>query len=276
MKKLLGRRRLVVGLGILAAPVVAASIAYACGALATMSLNPGQGDPGTTINGVGRGFSSQGEPVVVRFGGSKGQVLWSGRPDANGSTNMAFQVPNVNPGSYTIMATQNNQDGQPVPGSPARAELTVTGRPIVNSAPTQQAGPSQQPVATSPAAAPQGANSVAPAAASPAPQPAAAGSVDPATGQVVTPAPAVAPAAQPAPGAAPVAAPVPAVGSANRSSASNVAPRSTMVGTRSSGSPALPLALVGAGLVLTLAATASVIAGRRREDKALSLADGRR
>ncbi len=275
MKKLLGRRSLIVGLGILAAPVVAASIAYACTALATLSLNPGQGDPGTTVNGVGRGFSSVGEPVVVRLGGSNGQVLWSGRPDANGSANVSFQIPgSLTAGSYVIMATQNNADGQPIPGSPARSEFTVTGRPVESSTPPQPAAPTQQP-ASAPAAAPRGASSVAPTAA-PAAQPAVAGSVDPVTGQVVAPAAAASASAAPAaPGAAPVAVPVPAVGS-NRNTASNVAPRSTMVGTRSTGSPVLPMALVGAGLLLTLAATASVIAGRRRDDKALSLADGRR
>jgi hypothetical protein len=270
MKRFHGRRLLVVGLGLLAAPVVAASIAYACTALATLSLNPSQGDPGATSNGVGRGFSATGEPVVVRLGGANGQALWSGRPDAGGSANISFQIPgNLTAGSYTIMATQNNLDGQPVPGSPARAELTVTGRPIVAPAPTAAAAP-QQPGAPAAAPARQSNPSAAPAPA--VGQPAPAGSVspatavDPVTGTALTPgsAPAVAPAS------APAAAPVPAVGSDRSAATGGVAPRSAMVG-QSSGSPALPLALVGAGLVLTLAATASVIAGRKRDAKALSL-----
>lgn len=271
MKRLLGRRRVVVGLGLLAAPVVAASIAYACSALATLSLNPGAANPGATVSASGRGFSSThggaaaAEPVVVRIG-SNGPTVWSGRPDPSGNVNMSFQIPaNMPAGSYTIVASQNNSDGQPVPGTPARAELTVNAQPAVTGAAPSPAAP--QGFATP---APQGASSVAPTAA-PAGVPAVAGSASAAPGTEVAPGATVTPGVPGTPGAAPAIAPVPAVGADRSASAANsVAPRSAMVGT-SSGSPALPLGLVGAGLVLTLAATASVIAGRKREAKALGL-----
>ena len=269
MKRIHGRRLLVVGLGMLAAPVVAASIAYACTALANLSLNPNQGDPGATITGTAQGFSSSGEPVAIRIGKANAQPVWVGRADANGRVNVSFQIPgNLAPGSYTVLATQNNADGQPIPGSPARAELTVTGRPAVTGTPAPVAAP-QQPGTPAPAPARQSGTSAAPAAVG---QPAPAGSVSPATAVDPVTGTALAPGSAPAvaPGTAPAVAPVPAVGSERGATANAVAPRSTMVGT-SSGSPALPLGLVGAGLVLTLAATASVIAGRKREAKALSL-----
>ncbi|MGH9283955.1 MAG: hypothetical protein ACRD0S_13590, partial [Acidimicrobiales bacterium] len=122
-----------VAFGAVAVPLIAASIAFACGALASLSVNATSADAGATISGVGRGFSSShggaasAEPVVLHFNSRTGAVLWSGRPDANGVIELSFTVPKVEPGSYTLIATQTNADGEPAPGTPARASFTVTG-----------------------------------------------------------------------------------------------------------------------------------------------------
>lgn len=262
-----------------AVPLVAASIAYGCTALATLSLNNTQADAGGSVSGSGRAFSNatrgsaSPEPVIVHFNTRTGPVLWSGRPDAGGNVAFNFNVPgDVQAGSYAIIATQNTADGQPVPGTPARATLTVSGpRATANATPVAatdrstgspaaqaavQPAPGRQAAAAAPGAvavapAPAAVNAPAgSAASSPAGAPAVAGpAAAPATATAADNARVVAPAAS---------APAPAAGQ-----------RSTMVGARPDSSAALPLALVAAGLVLTLTTTGMVVA-RRRKDAALS------
>lgn len=268
-------RLALIAFGAVAVPLLAASIAYACGALATLSVHPGSGDAGAQVEGFGRGFSSthggapSAEPVVVRFNSRSGPVLWSGHPAANGNISFSFTVPNTSPGSYTIIATQNNADGQPVAGTPARASFTVTGTPAPAPAPAQQAAPSDPAPAAAPAPAPAASASPAPSA-SPARATATAPRTRTATrpAPAAAPAPAVAPAPAPAPATAPeeVTAPAPQVAPAPAP-----ALRTTTVTTpstassKSDGTPWLAFGLVGVGLVLSLAASAMVLGGRREE-----------
>lgn len=262
-----------------AVPLLAASFAYACAALASLSVNPGAADAGQTVSGYGQSFSNTHggspsiEPVVVRFNSRTGPVLWSGRPDNSGNISFSFVVPKVTPGQYTIIATQNNADGQPAPGTPARAAFQVTGvaEPVV--APTVAAPPAD------PAPAPAAAPVVAPA---PAPAPAPARTTaparvsTPAPAPVATPAPVVAaapeavpaPVVTPAPAPAPAVTPAPAAPAPAPAAETPEARRSVMVSMADSdGSPWLAIGLVGLGLVLSLGATALVLAGRR-ESKA--------
>jgi len=264
------------GFGALAVPLLAASFAYACGALASLSINPGSADAGATVNGTGANFASVGmgaptvEPVVIRLGSRTGPTLWAGRPDATGAIAFAFQVPKVDPGTYVVLAMQNNADGQPASGTPVRATLEVTGpapvvaAPVVAPAPEPAAAPA---AAAAPAPAQTPVRAAAPRvrvaapvtrAAAPAPAAAAAPAVAPAVvPDPVTPAPAV---------EAPVAAQAPAVTPAPESvPATAPARRSVMVSMSGGddGSPVLAIALVGIGLVLALGASALVLAGRR-------------
>ena len=265
--------------GALAVPLVAASIAYACGALASLSVNTQSADSGTTVTGMGRNFSNahggapSAEPVVLHFNTRTGPVLWSGRPDASGSVEFSFQVPRVAAGSYTVIATQNNADGVAVGGTPARASLTVAG-PVSEAIAAEAAAPAE-PAAAAPAAAPAPAAvaTPAPAAAPATPRvrvaapartvaaaPAAAPAVAAAPAPVAAPAPAVEATPAPVAAPAPVVAPAPEV-----APAAAPARRSVMVSMSggSDGSPALAIALVGVGLVLALGASALVLAGRR-------------
>lgn len=128
----------VVGAALVA--VVAAS-AWACVALASISLDPGKGAPGETVKGKGTGFGKS-DPalgrnysnVIVRWGGADGPVVAdAGQPktvsgSGQGSLDFSFKVPaDVAPGTYAVTATQTDATGAPVWGTPARATFTVSG-----------------------------------------------------------------------------------------------------------------------------------------------------
>jgi len=286
MKDLKRRRLAVAVAGVVAVPVLAASIAYACGALASLSVSPASGDVGTTVHGSGKGFSNahgsspSTEPVYVRLGSRTGAILWEGRPDSAGDISFAFTVPNVAPGSYTILATQNNADGTPAAGTPARATFQVTG-PVAAPVAATPAIPEDPAPAPATAAAPAPAQSASPApAATPAPAPATRTRVAPAPAAAAAPAPAPAaarapaiatpaPEAIPAPAAAAPAAPAVAAPAPAEETSPVTAParRSATVETApaSSSTPWLAIGLVGIGLLLSLAASAMVLAGRREE-----------
>lgn len=256
------------GFGVLLAPVLLASIAYACSSLATLSIDQASAEPGQTINASARSFARGSDaeissPIEARLGSRSGQLLWSGRPDADGNASFSFVVPQVSPGQYTIIALQNGADGKPLPGSPARVVLAVTGLPAPAApvvATPAESTPAGTPVVAStpapvvaPSVARQPAARVAPAP-SAAPAPVVAATPTPV---VAVPAPVPVPAAvaEPAPAVVP-AAPAPTPAPASR--------RSVMVSMASShGSPWLAISLVGVGLVLSLGATALVVAGRR-------------
>ena len=257
------------GLAGVVVPLIVASFAYACTSLATLSVTPAEGTSGATIAGVGKNFIPHGtdrpstEPVVVRFNSRTGTPLWSGRPDASGNIAFSFTVPDVAPGQYTIIATQNDANGLPASGTPARVAFTVAPS-AVQELPIAVA-PADEPAAAEPAPAAAPAETATPAPATrPTPRVRVAPPAAPAPAATATPAPA---AAAPAPEAtpAPVAEPAPAVTPAPETPAAAPARRSVMVSMSddSSGSPALAIALVGVGLVLALGASALVLASRR-------------
>jgi len=274
MKVKLRARTLGIGFGLVAAPVLVASMSYACGALASLSINPGAADAGQTVSGFGSAFSGtmggapSAEPVVVRFNSRTGPVLWSGRPDASGNVSFSFATPKAAPGQYTIIAMQNNADGQPAPGTPARASLQITGQPEAAPAPVVAAPAESTPAPQAAVATPAPAATPAPVATrTPArvttPAPVAVAAPAP----VATPAPAeaVAPVAPVTPAPAEVTPVAPAAPAPAAAAPAETPRRSVMVsmGGSSDGSPWLAIGLVGVGLVLSLGATALVLAGRR-------------
>ena len=240
--------------GVVVAPLVAASIAYACTALATLSLNPSQAQPGQTVNGRGAGFvphhgdAPGAEPVRIRFNSVSGRVLTSATPDANGRISFSFSTPDEAPGNYVIVATQNNTQGRPASGTPARAAFRILPKSATPASAGQPGSPQR---AGAGQLAPGGARSPSAVAAPGTPgQPASQAAAAPG-----------APGATPPPGqsAGPAAAPSPAGGPARAPSTR----RSTMMASGSSGSPLLAIGLVAAGLILTLGGGALVLAGRR-------------
>lgn len=228
-----------------AVPLMFASIVAACTALATMD-SPQSGkavEPGSTVEGTGKGFSAASpNEVEIRFDKRDGEVLWHGRPSPQGTVNFSFKVPNVPSGQYVILGVQNDASGNPVAGSPARMSLEIQGPPPSgSSSPAPATAPEQAPT---PAASPAPASSAAPARER-AVAPAVASPVAPATASEV-------PALAPAPETAPVPAPAATPGM-----------KRTMTVPSGSGSLLLPLALVGAGILLTMGAAAYALSSRR-------------
>ena len=128
-----------VALGLMAVPVTAAGIAYACTALATISTNTASATVGTTVTISGKGFAPHDPtdirttPAEVHFDSASAPALASVSP-SSGSTGGTFSVdiavPAVDPGEHVLIVTQNGIDGRPAYGTPARAVLTVNAAPI--------------------------------------------------------------------------------------------------------------------------------------------------
>ena len=122
-----GKRRAWLAVMLVAAGMLAvtAALAYACTVQPTMSLRDGSASSGGTVDGTGEFFSKTGGPVQLHFNSLDSAVVWSGPADAVGRIAFRFEVPDVAPGDYTIVATQVSVTGQPVAGTPSRAPLTV-------------------------------------------------------------------------------------------------------------------------------------------------------
>lgn len=262
------RKRWVLGVfGALAAPVVAASVAYACAALKTLSVGPESGNVGQLVSGSGAGFSdphgatgAKYGAVRIHFGSTKSAPVAEAVPNKDGVVTFEFRVPQAGPGSYAVIATQTNANGNESPGGTAKASFTVNPPPAAPATQTgaapERTGRTQAAVGT--ATRPAGGAATA---ATPAGQPSSAGTTATAGAPAGAPgvvAPIGAPTAQvggvqaPAPSGAPA-----ALGQA-------LGDRSARVGSESK-SPSLALALVGAGGLITLVATGLVLFGRREE-----------
>jgi len=146
------RAWLLLGMGLLAVPLAAVGLAYACTGLATVSSNPGSGAPGDTVTVTGKGFAAHDpsdvrtSPAEIRLDTQSGPVLASVSPAggaAGGSFSVQITVPQVPAGDHVLMATQNAADGRPAYGTPARQVFTVTATP----APGPAAAPPPAPAA---------------------------------------------------------------------------------------------------------------------------------
>lgn len=274
----LRRRWYLVALGAVAAPVVGASLAYACTSLATLNLSPTQGPAGQQVNVSGRGFSAhdvtdvRNGVVEIRFDSLNGPVLGTATATKGGEITAAITIPQgAAPGTHMVVATQNRANGTPASGTPARQSFTVVASPA--QAANTQASP---PTPTSGSAQPAAQAAGVPAAAVPAGS--AAPAVVPgssASGQNSTAAAPVGQAASTSGGTG-SGAPGVAVSPADAPSAFGAPASTPAVGTRSmmtpaSGpSPLLAGLLVAVGLVLSLGGAAMVVAGRRSSRGALA------
>lgn len=110
-----------------AVPLAFVSVAYACGVLATLHLNPRSAAPGASVSAVGGNYSSNpaSSVVALRLNSRTGAVLWTGRPNTNGTIHPTFTAPTVSPGYYLIDATQTTATGASVAGTPGRAVLRI-------------------------------------------------------------------------------------------------------------------------------------------------------
>ncbi len=113
-------------LGLLASSAMSAS---ACTNLSVLS-GLLQGRQGSAITFTGHGFDTGSNPIVLHWGSLQGPVIAQSRPDAFGNFKATFNVPKgIANGTYVIIATQADKDGQAVFGTPARVSFQV-GLPV--------------------------------------------------------------------------------------------------------------------------------------------------
>lgn len=105
--------------------------AFACTNLATLNLSAAAGQAGDTITVTGSSFSvpSEGEvpAVVMTWNGVEGEELASVTPDSAGNVSATFEIPDGQPGYYVIVASQLDEEGEPMYGTPARASFQILG-----------------------------------------------------------------------------------------------------------------------------------------------------
>jgi len=114
-----------------AVPLAVASTAWACGVLATLSLNTKVAAPGQAVTVTGKNYSNTAEggpsPVTVRLKSRSGAALTTVAA-TNGKIEDTFTVPaNTAPGWYVVLATQTLANGNPKSGTPGRTTLRVQG-----------------------------------------------------------------------------------------------------------------------------------------------------
>jgi len=122
------------GMGVLAVPLTAAAIAYACTSLATVSLDKPAAVSGTTVTVSGKGFTPHDagdtttDAAKVRFDNLDGAVVATANPSSasdGGKFTVQVQVPALDAGDHVLVVTQNGSDGRPAYGTPARQVFTV-------------------------------------------------------------------------------------------------------------------------------------------------------
>lgn len=124
---------MVMGGGLFAVVLGAASLAWACTAQLGFDVDPGGGVAGTPVTGSGDGAPG---PVEIHWNGADGPVVATAPVGPDGIFAVGFTIPEVAPGTYTVVAT-SNQGGRAF-ASPASFQVTAAQAPT---------GPSTQTVA---------------------------------------------------------------------------------------------------------------------------------
>jgi hypothetical protein len=122
-----------VGIGLIigaALPLLATSIAWACGVLATAQVNTKVAAPGQAVTVTGKNYSTNAtaSAVTVRLGKRSGDVLSTTAPNSGGAISTTFNLPaNLSPGWYVLQVLQFNANGTPKSGTPGRTSIRVQG-----------------------------------------------------------------------------------------------------------------------------------------------------
>jgi hypothetical protein len=137
----MGRRKRTLGIMLVfgaALPLAVASVAWACGVLATVTLDKKVASPGESVAITGKNYANTvaggASPVTVRLKSRSGTILTTVNATA-GRISDTFTVPSsVSPGWYVVLATQSNANGTPKSGTPGRTTLRVQGSAAAGSA----------------------------------------------------------------------------------------------------------------------------------------------
>lgn len=107
------------------AVVMLAATAWACVPVASLQVSPQEAAPGDALTVTGRYYNEN--PVELRWDGLDGRVLATITPE-NRSIDGTIRVPaNAEPGNYTLVATQEAEQGSSTWGIPSRALVSVVG-----------------------------------------------------------------------------------------------------------------------------------------------------
>jgi hypothetical protein len=123
-------------------PLGVASTAWACAALATLSISDKVVQPGQTVNITGKGFSDShagtttgDSRVALRLRTRNGAVIGEQLEVFNRSIETKMTMPrDMKSGYYVMLATQTKADGTARAGTPARVAFRVSGGPVAQSA----------------------------------------------------------------------------------------------------------------------------------------------
>ncbi len=114
-----------------AVSLVAVSTAWACGVLATVSLDKSVAAPGSTVAVTGEHYGNSGSfgPVALRLNSRSAAPMATTTPDLAGRISANVRIPaGTSPGWYVVLATQSNTTtGVAKSGTPGRSSLRVQG-----------------------------------------------------------------------------------------------------------------------------------------------------
>jgi hypothetical protein len=133
----------IAGMTVLAVPLTAVAIAYACTSIATVSTDKAAALATTTVTVNGKGFTPHNagdtttDTAKIRFDDIDGAVIATANPSSaadGGKFSVQIQVPaGMAAGDHVLLVTQNGSDGRPAYGTPARQVFTVLA-PVVTPA----------------------------------------------------------------------------------------------------------------------------------------------
>ena len=111
-------------------PLAVASVAWACGVLATLTLDKKVAAPGEVVTATGKnwGTAAGQSAVSIRLKSRTGQVIATTAVQTGGKISETFSLPaNLSPGWYVVLGTQTNANGTPKSGTPGRTTIRVQG-----------------------------------------------------------------------------------------------------------------------------------------------------
>ena len=123
-------------------PLGVASTAWACAALATLSMDDKIVSPGQTVTVTGNGFSdahagsTAGDSLVtLRLRTRNGKAVQENVDVTSRRINTKVTMPrDMKSGFYVMLATQTKEDGTARAGTPARFAFRISGAPVAQSA----------------------------------------------------------------------------------------------------------------------------------------------
>lgn len=114
-----------------ALPLAAASVAWACGVLATVTLSKKVAAPGDVVTVTGKNWSTSSSfsPVSIRLQSRTGTVLTTTPVLSGNVINDTLTLPsNLSPGWYVVLGTQvNTSTGVAKSGTPGRTTIRIQG-----------------------------------------------------------------------------------------------------------------------------------------------------